>query len=75
MNLRNQVGKLIENSKKVFFQLKIIMINGRWLIIKNLAEDNEITTPNRILDKGKYITSQKEFANSLQGFFISKIEK
>ena len=74
-NLRNQVGKLIEGSKKVFFELKQNTTKGRWYTIKNLAQENKTTTPSRILDKGAYITSPKEIANSLQDFFIDKIIK
>ena len=72
--LRNQVGKLIKKSKRIYYLEKITNKMKMWSSLKELAGQDKITTPRTIIHEGDTVTSPKELAEILNNHFIETVK-
>ena len=67
--------KLIEISKKIYYQNRLLNQKAMWSALKELAEKEKIVTPKKLISGGEYITSPKKIAQTLNDFFFSRVEQ
>ena len=71
---RNATLKLIEITKRTYYELKMRNQRGIWNFIKDMANSNVIQTPSKLLVNGNVVTSPIKIAKALASHFDSKIK-
>ena len=64
-NMRNRTTKIIEKSKKIYYESILQNSRDLWQTLKQITNTNKITIPRRIVHNGEVLTSPKKIANAL----------
>ena len=72
--LRNQLYKWIENSKKIHFQNILSTTKNMWKTVQKYGTKMSNKIPSRIIVDGLMTNSPKKVANAMNSFYIEKVK-